>query len=45
MKIKQDEIREPNHKRFLIIGNKLKVTGGEEVGGWGKWVMDTKEGT
>ena len=36
--------RKTNHKRLLIIGNKLKVAGGEVVGGWGNWVMDMKEG-
>ena len=35
--------RETNHKRLLIIGNK-QVPGGKEVGGWGNWVMDIKEG-
>ena len=34
-KIKQDEIRETNHKRLLIIGNKLRVTGGEDSEGTG----------
>ena len=27
--------RETNHRRLLIIGNKLRVTGGEEGGGMG----------
>ena len=37
--------RETNHKRLLIRGNKLRIVGGKEVGGWGTWVMDIKEGT
>ena len=36
--------RETNHKRLLIIRNKLRVAG-EEWLGWGNWVMDIKEGT
>ena len=35
--------RETNHKRLLIIGNKLRVTGGK--GGKGSLVMDIKYGT
>ena len=35
--------RETNHKRLLIIGNKLRAAGGERGGGWGNWVMNTKE--
>ena len=34
--------RERNHKRLLTLGNKQKVA--EGVGGWGNWVMGTKEG-
>ena len=35
-KIKQDKAREGNkHKRLLILGNKLRVAGGEGVGGMG----------
>ena len=34
-KIKQDETRETNHKRLIIIGNKLRVAGG--VRGRGMW--------
>ena len=30
--------------RLLIIGNKLKVSEGEEDGGWDNWVTDIKEG-
>ena len=37
--------RETNHKRLLIIGNKLRVAGGNGGGGWGGWVMGIKEGT
>ena len=37
--------RETNHKRRLIIGNKLRVVGGEVGGGWGNRVMNIKEGT
>jgi len=37
--------RETNHKRLLIIGNRLRVARGEGSGGWGNWVMDIKEGT
>ena len=36
--------RETNHKRLLIIGNKLRVAGGKGKGGWDNWVMDIKEG-
>ena len=32
-------------KRLLIIGNKLRVAGGEGGGEWGNWVMDMKEDT
>ena len=35
--------RETNHKRLLIIRNKLRVAG-EEWLGWGNWVMGIKEG-
>ena len=31
--------REVNHKRLLIIGNKVRVTGGVGMGGWGNWVI------
>ena len=31
--------------RLLTIGNKLQVAGGEEAGGWVKWVMAIKKGT
>lgn len=32
--------RKTNHKRLLIIGDKLRVTGRETgVGGWGNWVI------
>jgi len=37
--------RETNHKRLITLGNKLRVAGGEVVGGWDNWVMDMKEGT
>ena len=37
--------REANHKRFLIIRNKLRVAGGDLAGGWSNWVMGIKEGT
>ena len=33
------------HKRLLIIGNKLRVAGGEVAGGGGHWVMGMEEGT
>ena len=36
--------RERNHKRLLIIENKLMVAGGAGVEGWGNWVMGIKEG-
>ena len=36
--------RETNHKRLLILGNKLRVAGGEGRGGWGNWVVDIGEG-
>ena len=36
--------RETNHKRFLIIGNKLRVARGEGGWGLGNWVMGIKEG-
>ena len=32
-------------KRLSNIENKLRGAGGEVVGGWVKWVMDTGEGT
>ena len=35
--------RETNHKRLLIIGNTLRVAGGERDVGMGNWVMDIKE--
>ena len=42
-KIKQGKVREGDKpQRLLIIGNELRVAGGE---GWGNWVMDIKEGT
>ena len=34
--------RETNHKRLLIIGNKLRVAGGEGARGMGYWMMDIK---
>ena len=37
--------RKADHKRLLIIGNKLRVAGWEWGGGWGNWVIDTEEGT
>ena len=37
--------RKASHKRLLILGNKLKVAGREEDGGWGTWVMGMKKGT
>ena len=37
--------REMNHKKLLIIGNKLRVPGEEGGGGWGKWVMDIRKDT
>ena len=36
--------RETNHKRLLVIGNKRRVTGGEEGGQQGNPVMGMKEG-
>ena len=30
--------REINHKKLLIIGNKLRVAGGEKLRDWGNWV-------
>ena len=45
-KIKQVKSeRETNHKRLLIIGNKLRVAEGEVGGGVGNWVMGIKEDT
>ena len=35
--------RETNHKRLLMIENKLRVDGGERAGRWAKWVMGVKE--
>ena len=32
--------RETNHKRLLIIGNELRIAGGNVGGGWDNWVMD-----
>ena len=40
---KWGKIRETNHERLLTLGN--RVAEGEEVRGWGDWVMGTKEGT
>ena len=37
--------RETNHERLWIPGNKLRVSEGRGVGGWGNWVMDIKKGT
>lgn len=37
--------REKNHKRLLIIGNKLRVAGGEKSREWGNWVMNMEDGT
>ena len=38
--------REANHKRLLMIGNKLRVDGGKWVWGvWARWLMGIKEGT
>ena len=37
--------RETNHKRLLIIGNKLRAAGEEGDGRWGNWVMGIKEDT
>ena len=42
-RIKQDEIRESNHKIILIIGNK-QVARGEGGVERSNWVMDIKEG-
>lgn len=36
--------REANYKRLLIVGNRVRVTGGEVGGGWGTWGMGIKEG-
>ena len=36
--------RKTNHERFLTLGNK-GLQKGRRVGGWGDWVMGTKEGT
>ena len=36
--------RETNRKSLLIIGNKLRVAGGEGVGECRGWVMGIKEG-
>ena len=36
----------PHYKRFLIIRNKLRVTGDRlGRGKWSNWVMDIEEGT
>ena len=37
--------RETNHERLLTLGHKLGVVEGRWMGGWGNWVMGTKEGT
>ena len=37
--------RDTNHKRLLIIGNKLRAAGGKMGGKWGNWMIDIKEGT
>ena len=37
--------RETNHERLWTPGTKLKVTEGRWVGGWGRQVMSTEEGT
>ena len=34
---KKRKKRETNHKRLLKIENKLRVVGGEVVGGWARW--------
>ena len=36
---------EMNHERLWTLGNKLKVSEGRGLGGWGCRVMSTKEGT
>ena len=35
---------ETNYERLLVIGNKLRVAGGEGGGGWGNRVMGFKDG-
>ena len=35
----------PHHKRFLTIGNTLRIAGGQVDGGWGNKVKGMKEGT
>ena len=47
---REEKIKRQNHTgrqtmRLLIIGNKLRVAGGEGVGGWSNCVMGIKEGT
>ena len=37
--------RETNHKRLWNLGNKLRVTEGSGLGGWGNRVIGIKEGT
>ena len=37
--------REINHKKLLMIENKLRVDGERWVGGWDRLVMGRKEGT
>ena len=36
---------ETNHGRLWTLGNKLRVTEGRGLGGWGNRVMGIKEGT
>ena len=44
-KKERERERETNHRRFLMIENKLKVDGGRWVGRWATGVMVIKEGT
>ena len=39
------KIRETNHERHLVLGNKQRVTEWEVGVGWGNWVTGTEEGT
>ena len=36
--------RERNHERLRTLGNKLRISEGRGLGGWGSWVMGIKEG-
>lgn len=36
--------RETNHEGLWTLGNKLKVSEGRGLGGWGSWMMGIKEG-